>query len=256
MLLITTAAATATALAADYSFSTGDGTLGEFGGSTSVDTPVKPDPMNENIRRNKDAAYFPPPYGVFSGNIPTDPSSPYHNNMRESGFVPVNQDLPPTGGEAYSSGNSSLSAGFLPSTSQTAGLNTAPQYYEDGTIGTLFVTRTGKTIRVYEGEELSNLAKGAGHFSSTSSWDGNVALAGHNRGGSAYFSFIKDILNGDTLTYTTKYGARTYKVISKTQINEWDNLPLAWSAENILTLITCVAGVPDSRYSVVAREIK
>jgi sortase A len=83
-----------------------------------------------------------------------------------------------------------------------------------------------------------------------------VALAGHNRGGSAYFSFVKDLKNGDALSYTTRYGTRTYKVVSKTQINEWDNLPLSWSGENILTLITCVADVPENRYCVVAKEVK
>jgi sortase A len=212
--------------------------------------------MNDNIRRNKDAADFPPPYGIFSGDIPTDPSSRYHNNLPESGFVPVSQNLPPVGNEDYAPGSSSASGVQLLSTSMTTNLSTAVQYYEDGSIGTLFVTSTGKTIKVYEGEALSNLTKGAGHFSSTSIWDGNVALAGHNRGRSAYFSFVKDMQNGDTLTYTTKYGTRSYKVISKTEINEWDNLPLAWSSENIMTLITCVAGVPESRYCVIAREIK
>jgi sortase A len=103
---------------------------------------------------------------------------------------------------------------------------------------------------------LANLKIGAGHFASTSAWDGNVALAGHNRGGSAYFSFVKDLQNGDTLTYTTKYGTRSYTVYSKTQINEYDNLPLSWSSENILTLITCVADVPELRYCVQAREVK
>jgi len=240
------------ALAADYRFETGRDTKDGFGGATSVDTSVKPDPMNENIRRNKDAAYLPPPYGVFSGDIPTDPSSPYHNNLPESRFAPANQDLPPVGNEDYAPGSS----GLLPSTSQTASANTMPWYYEDGSIGTLYVARTGKTIKVYEGEDLANLKKGAGHFSSTSVWDGNVALAGHNRGGSAYFSFVKDLQSSDKLTYTTKYGTRTYKVISKTQVDEYDNLPLSWSSENILTLITCVANVPESRYCVVAQEVK
>jgi sortase A len=244
------------AFAADYSFASGNDTLGGFGGSTSADTPVTPDPMNGNTRRNKDAAYSPPPYGVFSGDIPTDPSSPYHNNLPQSGFVPASQDLPPVGGEDYAPGSGNVSSGLLPSTSQTTATNTAPWYYEDGSIGTLCVAKTGKTIKVYEGESLSNLAKGAGHFSSTSAWDGNVALAGHNRGNSAYFSFVKDLKDGDTLTYATKYGTRTYKVYSKTQIDENDNLPLSWSGENILTLITCVADVPESRYCAVAREVK
>jgi len=169
-----TAALAVPVLAADYKFGSGNDTLNpgasgaSFGGSTSVDTPVKPDPMSENIRRNKDAAFLPPPYGVFGGDIPTDPSSPYHSNPPQSGFVPVSQNLPPAGNENYAPGSSKVSAVFLPSTSQTATFNTLPWFYNDGTIGTLYVARTGKSIKVYEGEELSNLAKGAGHFALTS----------------------------------------------------------------------------------------
>ena len=249
-----TAAMTIPALAADYSFSSGNDTWGGFGGATSIDTPVTPDPMNSNDRRNKDAAFLPPPYGVFSGDIPTNPSSPYHNNMPQSAPVPAGQDLPPVGGEDYAPGGNNVSDGFLPTTSETTAINIAPWYYEDGSIGTLYIARTDKTVKVYESETQANLAKGAAHFSSTSAWDGNVALAGHNRGSSPHFAFVKDLQNGDTLTYTTKYGTRTYKVLSKTQVNELDSASLLWSAENILTLITCVADVPEMRYVVVAQE--
>jgi sortase A len=251
LVLTLTAAMTVPTLAADYTFSSGADSLGAFGGATSYDEPVAPDPEAANTRRNKDAALLPPPYGVFGGDIPTDPSSPYHNNLPESGFVNQNQDLPPVGNEDYAPGSGRVT--LLPSTSQTAAINTLPWFYEDGSIGTLYVARTGKTIKVYEGEVLSNLAKGAGHFAATSAWDGNVALAGHNRGSSAYFSFVKDLQPGDTLTYTTRYGVRTYTVFSKTQISELDASSLSWSAENILTLITCVADVPELRYCVVAR---
>jgi hypothetical protein len=139
------------ALAADYDFGTGSDTIGGFGTSTSTDNPVQPDPMNDNTRRTKDAAYFPPPYGILSGDIPTDPSSPYHNNLPQSGFVPVNQELPPVGNEDYAPGSSNVSSGLLPSTSQTAVLNTMPWYYDDGSIGTLYVASTKKTIKVFEG---------------------------------------------------------------------------------------------------------
>ena len=246
-------------MAADYDFGTGGDTLAGFGASTSSDVTVTQDPMNQNTRRNKDAAYFPPPYGIFSGDIPTDPSSPYHNNLPQGGFVAAGQNLPATGGENYAPGDNNVTAnatgGFLPATSQTAALDTTPWYYEDGTIGTLYVERTKNTIKVYEGEDLANLKIGAGHFASTSAWDGNVCLAGHNRGGSAYFSFVKDLQYGDRLTYATRYGTRTYEVYSKTQISEYDNLPLSWSADNILTLITCVADVPELRFCAVAREV-
>ena len=261
--LAMTAAAAIPVMASDYNFGTGNDTLGGFGTSTGYDEPITPDPLSQNTRRNKDAAYFPPAYGVFSGDIPTEPSSMYHYNLPEGGFIIVTQDLPPVGNEDYAPGSGSVSmsvmpqtGGLLPSTSQTGASNTMPWYYEDGSIGTLFVERTNKTIKVYEGESLDNLKKGAGHFSSTSAWDGNVALAGHNRGGSAYFSFVKDMQNGDKLTFTTKYGTRVYEVFSKTQINEFDNLPLSWSGENVLTLITCVADVPELRFCVQAREIR
>jgi sortase A len=254
--LVLTACFAIPAFAADYNFSSGSDTWNDFGGATSTDEPTRPDPMSTNERRNKDAASFPPPYGIFSGEIPTDPSSPYHNNLPAGGFIPQPQDLPPVGDETYAPGSSNVTQGFLPTTSQTAAANTTPWYYDDGTIGTLYVERTGKTINVYEGENLENRKKGAGHFNNTSAWDGNVALAGHNRGNWPYFSFVKDLQNGDKLTYTTKYGTRTYSVISKTQINEWDNLPLSWSAENILTLITCIADVPEQRYCVIATEVR
>jgi sortase A len=242
------------ALASDYNFGTGNDTLGDFGGSTSYDGFVTPDSMNDNTRRNKDAAYFAPPYGVFSGDIPTDPTSPYHDNLPQSGFVSVGQDLPATGGEDYAPGSGNVSSGFLPTTSQTAALNTTPWYYEDGSIGTLYVASTQKTIKVYEGEGLDNLAKGAGHFTSTSAWDGNVALASHNRTG--YFGWLKDAKVGDRLTYTTRYGTRTYEVTGKTQVDEYDNSALSYSADNILTLFTCVENVSNLRWCVVAREVK
>ena len=52
-----------------YNFSTGEDTLPGFGKATGYDEPVSPDPMSENVRRNKDAAYLPPPYFYGSGEI-------------------------------------------------------------------------------------------------------------------------------------------------------------------------------------------
>jgi sortase A len=240
--------------AADYSFESGGGALSGFGGATGLDEPVSPDPLSENTRRNKDAAYLPPPYGVFSGEIPTDISSPYHNHLPESGFTTVGQDLPPAGGESYAPGSGSAAAGVLPSTSVTAALNTTPWYYEDGSIGTLTIPKLSKTITVYEGESLENMRKGIGHFASTSAWDGNVALAGHNRGAAAYFGFVKNLNVGDTLIYSTKYGTRTYKIFYKEKIAETDTSALNWSGENLLTMITCVENQAALRWAVRARE--
>ncbi|MCL2078761.1 MAG: sortase [Oscillospiraceae bacterium] len=244
------------AMAADYSFGSGPDSGSTFGNPTSSDVPVMPDPMSQNTRRNKDAAALPPPYGIFSGNIPTDPSSPYHDNLPSSGFVPADQQLPPVGDEWYAPGGSDVATGLLPSTSQPASINIAPLYYADGSIGTLHIPKLNKTIKVFEGESLENMKKGIGHFESTSAWDGNVALAGHNRGAAAYFGFVKDLAVGDAITYTTQYGTRTYKVYHKEKISETDYSGLGWSVENIISMITCVENEPAYRWLVQAHEVR
>jgi sortase A len=244
LMLAVCASTAAPAFASDYSFGSGPSSDETFGHETSTDEPVSTDPMSENERRNKDNSALPPPYFYGSGDIPTEPSSPYHDNTHESGFAPEGQQYPPTGGE-----------GFLPSTSQTAAAQTVPWFYDDGSIGTLNVASTGKTVRVFEGEDLSNLQKGAGHFASTSAWDGNVCMAGHNRGSWPFFSFVKDLRTGDRITYTTMYGTRIYEVFSKEQINEMDYSKLGWSADNMLTLVTCIENTPALRWAAQLREV-
>ena len=229
----------------NYMFSTGHDTLPGFGKPTSNDDPVSPDLMSENIRRNKDAALLPPPYFYGSGNIPTDQSSLYHDSLQ--GHTPL-------------ANSGSSASGALPtiytSTFDYASLNTEPMYYSDGSIGTLYIEKTKKTIKVYAGENQENLKKGAGHFSMTSAWSGNVGLCGHNRGSTAHFGFVKDMKIGDKVTYTTLYGSRTYEVFSLEKINEYDYSKLGWSAENLLTLITCVANSPDIRWAAQLREVR
>jgi len=244
------------ALAADYSFSSGPDSGSTFGKSTSTDDPVPADPMSENARRNKDAAYLPPPYFYGSGDIPTDPSSLYHDNTPAGAVSGYGGTVGGSGGTASgsSSGVPDLPDGFLPPTS-TVAQNTAPEYYADGSIGTLYIPKLNKTIKVWEGESLDNMKKGIGHFTSTSAWDGNCGFAGHNRGAAAYFSFVKDLAIGDTITYTTPYGTRAYVVYNKVQISETDYSGLGWSAENIISLITCVENVPALRWLVQAREV-
>ena len=251
-------------LAYNYDFSTGEDTLPGFGKSTSNDDPVSPDPMNENSRRNKDAALLPPPYGVFSGDIPKDPSSLYHNNMPGGAYSSYNADGTSGSYDSYDDFPGASSSTYTPPTpnanaegsTSIISTHTEPLYNADGSIGTIYVARTNKTVTIYEGEQLDNLRKGAGHFTMTSAWDGNVALCGHNRGSSPYFSFVKDMQIGDKVTYATQYGTRTYEVFSKEQIGEYDYSKLGWSAENLLTLITCVENTPEVRWSAQLREVR
>ena len=243
------------ALASDYRFSSGGDIT--FGGATTYDGPVRPDPQAENIRRNKDAAALPPPYGIFSGEIPTGQSSPYHNNIRASGpaFAPGGDITDP---HTAGIGTGNVATGLLPSTSLYAETrrDTAPRFYEDGSMGTLHVHRLNRTVAVYHGETEENMRRGAGHFEMTSAWDGNVGLAGHNRGSSGHFGFVAELSTGDRITYTTPYGSRAYEVYGKAQIGETDTSGLGWSADNILTLITCLANQPSYRVQVQLREVR
>ena len=236
-------------LAYNYEFGSGPESREIFGKATSTDEPVPLDTTMLNERRNKDAAYNPPPYGIFSGYIPTDQSSLYHSQtgIDNGGWITEG-----TAVQITASNENQISAIYY----QTPVTDTEPKPYPDGSIGTICIARTGKTVKVYEGEHLDNLKKGAGHFSSTSAWDGNVILCGHNRGSWPHFAFVKDLQAGDRITFTTLYGTRTYEVFSKEQISEYDYSKLGWTSDNVLTLITCVANSPELRYAAQCREVR
>ena len=129
-------------------------------------------------------------------------------------------------------------------------------YYADGSIGTLKIPSVNLSVKVYETESLESLAKGAGHFKSTSCWDGNIGIAGHNRGVTNHFGKIHTLKKGDKIKYTTKLGTRTYQVKTVTKINETDYSYLERTLDNRITLITCVENVPSKRWCVQAVEVK
>ena len=133
---------------------------------------------------------------------------------------------------------------------------TSDLYYTDGSLGSLQIPSLGLTVRIYEGTDSDALAKGAGHFSETSIWDGNVALAGHNRGVNCHFGEIHTLSIGDAITLTTALGTRTYEVTSVAKVSVTDREALAASGENRITLYTCVRGQSDLRWCVQAVEVK
>ena len=132
---------------------------------------------------------------------------------------------------------------------------TDSMYYSAGHLGTLKIPELDMYVRIYQGTNSSTLAKGVGHFVETSIWDGNVALAAHNRGTNNYFGEIHTLEIGDTIKLTTKLGSRNYEVFSVSKVSETDRSALAASSENILTLYTCVRNQRDLRWCVQAREI-
>ena len=127
--------------------------------------------------------------------------------------------------------------------------------YKDGSIGTLKIPSLKINMKVWEGETADSMKKGLGHYSSTSAWNGNVAMCGHNRGSKYVIGSIKDLEQGDTITYTTIYGTRTYAVTSVKIISNTDWSDLQSTSDNRITLTTCLADHPESRVCVQAVEV-
>ena len=128
--------------------------------------------------------------------------------------------------------------------------------YKDGHIGTIKIPSLKINMKLWEGETNASMRKGLGHYSSTSAWDGNVGACGHNRGTKYAIGAIKNLKQGDTITYTTMYGTRTYSVTLVKTISNTDWSYLQATSDNRLTLTTCLADHPESRVVVQAVEIR
>ncbi len=157
-------------------------------------------------------------------------------------------------------GSSGTAAPVIPSTPQITVPNT-PAYtsvqgmaYKDGSIGTVSIPKLGLNVKVWEGETSTSMAKGLGHYSSTSGWAGNVGVCGHNRGAKYNIGTIKNLKQGDLITYTTIHGTRTYEVTMVKTIANTDWSYLQGTADNRITMTTCVDNQPSQRICVQAVE--
>ena len=120
-------------------------------------------------------------------------------------------------------------------------------------VGEISIPAIGvKNYYLWEGETTASMKKGLGHFTSTSVWNGNVAVCGHNRGAKYVIGSIKDLDVGDKITYTTSMGTRTYLVETVTKISSSDWSYLSSTTDNRMTLLTCVAGDSSQRWCVQA----
>lgn len=224
-----------------------------------------------NIDRSKNASLAPPSFGspdsYQSGTgevlIPHADYSNYGNStstgINNSSGTNILVPSAGTSGDYYVPPAELGASSSSDVTVSTSGDNkfTLPDglYYSDGSLGRLKISKLGLNVKVYEDESLESLAKGAGHFKSTSCWDGNVGIAGHNRGVTNHFGKIHTLVAGDQIVYTTQLGTRTYEVYYVGQISETDFSRLDRTSDNIITLITCVRDVRDMRWCVQAREI-
>ena len=244
----------------------------EYGKPTSFEVVHTPDngaQKNEDISKN--AALIPPGFGTPSADT-LNTGRPLTPNLAP-GYQPTagavvngsstNVQPPDMRGGAVSSpvGNGSLyvpgSSTVTVTTPTSNGFTevTEDLYYSGGYLAKLKIPSLNLNVKVYEGTGSKTLAKGAGHFEDTSIWNGNVAIAGHNRGTNCYFGAIHTLRLGDQITLTTKLGTRTYEVTSVSKVSETDRSGLAASTENKLTLYTCVQNQSAYRWCVTAAEV-
>lgn len=239
------------ASALEYHFDGPD--AGLFGRPTSDETIYITMDEPANTDRSKNAAYIPPAFGsptsytLNAGELltPNLVSGSATGAVNGTGGVTV---LPPSASGSTAGGNTG-SYTLVKYTAVTKDL-----YYSGGYLGTLKIPTLGLSVKVYQGTDADALRKGAGHFASTSIWEGNVAIAGHNRGVNNHFGKIHTLDIGDTIKLTTQLGTRSYEVYSVSKIGVDDTSVLSDSTENIITLVTCVMNQPDYRWCVQARE--
>lgn len=249
-LLCLTAALTVPTSALEYDIAAPGGP--EYGKPTSVE-PVATADRGErpNVDVSKNAALVPPAFGsptayTLNTGTPLTPNlAPGYmlgdgaviNGSSSTTIVPPDYDAFPNGGAGF---------GW---TDVTGDL-----YYSGGWLGTLKIPAIDLSVKVYQGTDSSTLKKGAGHFPDTSIWNGNCCIAGHNRGVRDDFGDLHTLDPGDTITWTTKLGTRTYEVISVTKVLETDTSGVAATSDNRLTLYTCVRDQRDYRWMVQAIE--
>ena len=243
-----------------------------FGRPTSDDTIYEWE--NPNVDRSKNTALIPPGFGTPSSYMPGSGEYLTPNlvpGALSGGLVnQVGSVGNPDGGTSVDASNSgypadstsvSLDSSGFPTVSgnvSTGGQTTAftevasGMYYSNGSLGTLKIPSIGLTVKIFQGTDSAALAKGAGHFTDTSIWAGNVALAGHNRGVNNHFGKIHTLNPGDIITFTTALGTRTYAVNGVTKVSVNDTSGLDVSSTNMITLYTCVENQPAYRWCVTA----
>ena len=264
------AALSISASALEYTFDSPS--TGDFGTPTSTDDTIR-EREDPNVDRSKSSALIPPGFGTPTSYLPG--SGEFLTPNLAAGGPLNSPSLMASAGGSNTSGGAVVLPGPVGSVSSTppsfsastsvdsagAGSSggytevTEDSYYKGGHLGTLKIPAIDLTVKIYQGTGSATLKKGAGHFTNTSIWNGNVSLAAHNRGANSYFGEIHTLENGDRITLTTKEGTRTYSVTSVSKISETDNSMLESTSDNCVTLFTCVRDQREYRWCVRAVEI-
>ncbi|MCI9087436.1 MAG: class D sortase [Clostridia bacterium] len=109
---------------------------------------------------------------------------------------------------------------------------------------------------IEEGTTWDVLLRAVGHFENTNRWNGNICLAGHNRGYQCnFFQKIKTLNLGDEIIYCTKQGKKVYQVQINKVILETDWSYLKDTKDNRITLITCEENREEYRRCIQAVQV-
>lgn len=243
--------------AADYSFSGTDGT--DYYTSSSYED-VYGSQYNYGGRNVVDYQIPEPEYGVFSTTqtgVMEKTSLPglqqYVGGEANGGYGIVESAAPEQPGVTQSPMNGSGDNFTVIGTKKAFTKLTESFKLSNGAVGKLSIPAIGiKNYYLWEGETSNSMSKGLGHFTNSSVWDGNVCVCGHNRGANYSIGAIKDLKLGDTITYTTSAGTRSYSVTTVAKISNDNWSYLGETADNRITLITCVAGDSSQRWVVQA----
>ena len=227
--LCMTAALAAPAYALEYSIDAPDDY--DFGTDTSIEVIHTADGgamRNEDVSKN--AALIPPVFG--SENMNALNTGEYLTPNLAPRTLPTAGAVISSSGDVVTPGGTVSGSSYQPSTLFTD--VTSDLYYKNDSLGKIEIPVLGLSVGIYQGTDDKTLAKGVGHFED--------------------FGQIHTLNIGDKITLTTKLGTRTYQVTDVSKVSETDRSGLADSAENMLTLYTCVRNQRDQRWCVTAVE--
>ena len=156
-----------------------------FGPVTSIDGPYTLE--ETNVDRSKNVSLIPPGFGTPTSYLPGSGEYLTPNlvpGALNGGLVPsvgtVNYPVVDSG--AGITGVQTFDVSYSTYQEPRFTAVTADAYYAGGHLGRVEIPSLGVDVKIYEGTDSTQLAKGAGHFTDTSIWEGNVCVAAHNRG--------------------------------------------------------------------------
>lgn len=108
---------------------------------------------------------------------------------------------------------------------------------------------------INESTKMDILNDYVGHFEDTAKEEGNIGLAGHNRGyKNNYFQNFYKLKKGDEVNYKYNNFKKIYIIEKIETIKSTDWSYLENTKDNKITLITCIENKPDYRLCVQAIE--